>query len=113
MVKGYFKQALGRVGFLMLRDGTLELKGNNVPILNTKHVQQVIADHEKVFEQPAFQKSDYFASAPFVEGLVSSLEFEKKGMQVNCLNSRMIYPKYGVYMPTSQEYLNLLSNYLT
>ena len=25
----------------------------------------------------------------------------------------MIYPMYGVYMPTSQEYLNLFSNYLS
>jgi len=37
---------------------------------------------------------------PFVEGLVSAEEFKKKGMQVNCLRSRMIYPMHGVYMPT-------------
>ena len=32
---------------------------------------------------------------------------------VHALNSRLIYPQYGVYMPTSQEYINLISNYVS
>jgi len=46
-------------------------------------------------------KPDFFASASFVDGLASSTEFASKGMQIHCLQSKTIYPKYGVYMPTS------------
>jgi len=58
-------------------------------------------------------KNDFFVSSPFLDGLVSSIEFAQKGMQVHCLKSKNIYPLYGVYMPTAQEYLNLFSNYVT
>ena len=34
-------------------------------------------------------------------------------MQIHCLNSRLIYPLHGVYMPTQQEYINLFSNYVS
>lgn len=47
-----------------------------------------------------------------MEGLVSSLEYDSKGIQIHCLDSKMIYPMYGVYMPTQQEYLNLFSNFV-
>ncbi len=34
-------------------------------------------------------------------------------MPIDCLNNRLIYPLYGVYMPTQQEYLNIFSNYVS
>lgn len=73
----------------------------------------VLSELESSYNLPPMSKNDYFVSSPFVEGLVSSIEFAQKGMQVHCLKSRNIYPLYGVYMPTSQEYLNLFSNYVT
>jgi tRNA1(Val) A37 N6-methylase TrmN6 len=73
----------------------------------------VLLNLETNFNLKKFAKPDFFANYSFVEGLVSSEEFRKKGMQVFCLNQRMIYPMYGVYMPTSQEYLNLFSNYVS
>jgi hypothetical protein len=91
---------LGRVGFLMLRDGSLEIKGTNCPDLTSQDVKRVLDELEESFQLKTFEKPDYFASASFVEGLTSSEEFRKKGMQIHCLNSRLIYPLYGVYMPT-------------
>jgi hypothetical protein len=35
LAKSKMKQTLARLGFLMLRDGTLEIKGQNVPVLNS------------------------------------------------------------------------------
>lgn len=58
-------------------------------------------------------KPDYFVSLPFLEGLLSSKEFQKKGMPIDCLNNWFIYPLYGVYMPTQQEYLNIFSNFVS
>jgi ribosomal protein L11 methylase PrmA len=37
---------------------------------------------------------------------------QKKGIQIHCLDSRLIYPLYGVWTPTTQEYLSLISNYV-
>ena len=102
MVKTKIKQYLGRVGYLMLRDGSLEVKGNNKPELATKENAEMLVDLESTFELPTFEKPDYFASFSLVEGLVSAEEFRKRGMQIHCLNEQMIYPLYGVYMPTSQ-----------
>lgn len=38
LVKTKIKQTLGRVGYLMLRDGTLEIKGENKPELNSQEI---------------------------------------------------------------------------
>jgi hypothetical protein len=101
----------GRLGYLMLRDGTIEIKGDNIPQL-ADNTREVVVDLEEEYKLTAFSKPDYFVSAALVDGLISSQEFSKKGMQIHCLNSRMLYPMYGVYMPTAQEYLNLFNNYL-
>ena len=113
LIKTKIKQSLARVGYLMLRDGTLEVKGENKPDLAVPEIANVLQELESEFNMKKFDKPDYFANFNFVEGLVSSEEFRKKGLMVHCLNSRMIYPLYGVYMPTSQEYLNLFSNYVS
>lgn len=129
LVKTKMKQVLGRVGFLMLRDGSLEVKGNK-PELNTNVVQGIIQDLESAYHvEDKYMKPDFFASFPFVDGLVSAQEMSKRGMQISCLNNRLIYPLFGssnpvggsgtggasgaVFMPTGQEYLNLFSNYVT
>ena len=94
----------------MLRDGTVEIKGDTAHF--DLDCRDLLQDAETNFELEAMTKPDYFAPYQFVEGLVSSREFAKKGMPVACLANKRIYPEYGVYMPTHQEYLNLLQNYL-
>lgn len=61
----------------------------------------------------AFAKPDFFLPFPVMEGLASATALQEKGIQVHSLASRKIYPMYGVWSPTSQEYLNLFSNYVT
>ena len=62
--------------------------------------------------QDTYAKPDFFVPIPVIEGLASSEALSKKGIMVHCLDSRLVYPKYGVWTATSQEYLNLLSNYV-
>jgi hypothetical protein len=60
-----------------------------------------------------YEKPDFFLPIPVFEGIVSSEAYEKKGIQIHCLDSKLIYPLYGVWTPTTQEYLSLLSNYVS
>ena len=60
-----------------------------------------------------FKKPDFFVPMTVLEGLASSSNLLKRGIQIHCLQSRLIYPLYGVWTPTTQEYLNLLSNYVS
>ena len=69
----------------MLRDGSLEVKGNNKPDLATKENSEMLADLEASFDVPKFEKPDYFASFPMVEGVVSAEEFRRRGMQIHGL----------------------------
>ena len=59
-----------------------------------------------------FAKPDYFVPFSVLQGMVSAERLQKQGIQIHCLESRLIYPLYGVWTPTTQEYLNLLSNYV-
>ena len=63
----------------MLRDGTLEIKGENLPEF-ANNTKEIIQECERNFKLEAFSKPDYFACAGFVDGLISSQEFSKKGM---------------------------------
>lgn len=97
VAKTNIRRNLSRVGFVMRRDGSLEIKGDNKPELD---IRDTLKDLEEGILLPEFDKPDYFASFPLVEGLVSSQEFQRKGQMIHCLNSRMLYPLHGVYMPT-------------
>jgi len=63
----------------MLRDGSIEIKGENIPQL-ADNATEVVLDLEEKYKLSAFSKPDYFASAALVDGLISSQEFSKKGM---------------------------------
>lgn len=106
------KQYLSKMGFLMLRDGTLEVKGDSKPEI--KDVEEILLEMASQFEMSStFKKPDYFVPMTVVEGLASSANMLKRGIQIHCLQSRLIYPLYGVWTPTTQEYLSLLSNYVS
>ena len=93
------KEVLSRVGFKMAPDGKLCTSGHKIYDLATESVQKVIFDLKA---QSGVQDEEYplFVNVSFVLGLISSQEFINKGQKVQCLEDRVIYPKYGVYMPT-------------
>ena len=35
------------------------------------------------------------------------------GIKIKCLDDKIIYPLYGVWTPTTQDYLDLLANYIS
>jgi Methyltransferase domain len=106
------KQQLARLGYLTLRDGSLEVDGETKPAC--KNLKTITAEMESMFGQPGkYEKPDYFVPFPVLEGIVSSEAMEKTGIQIHCLDSKVIYPLYGVWAPTTQEYLSLLANYVS
>lgn len=106
------KQQLARLGYLTLRDGQVELKGQNKP--DFKILNDLLPEWEGRFELgSAFSKPDYFLPFEMAIGLNSAEQLQTKGIQIHSLNSRLIYPLWGVWSPTTQEHLNLLSNYVS
>ena len=107
LVKTKLKQTLGRLGYLMLRDSTLMVKGN-LPNFAGDDTVEVLRHIERSYKQESrFLNSDYFIPCSFLDGLISARESEKRGKPIFCLDNQLIYPSFGVYMPNSQEYLNI------
>lgn len=71
MVKMNIKQTISRLGFLTLRDGTIEVAGKNKPEL--PNFKNLLADLETEFDLGSgYSKPDYFSSFPFIEGVISA-----------------------------------------
>lgn len=88
------------------------MKGEHRP--DYKDLPMLVKEWEKNFDLgSSFSKPDYFLPFQAAEGLASAEALQTKGIQIHCLNSRLIYPLWGVWSPTSQEYLSLLSNYVS
>ena len=67
------------MGFLAMRDGSIEVKGENKPQLN--ELVKLAKESELMFELgSAFKKPDYFVPFPLAEGLASSQELSSKGI---------------------------------
>jgi hypothetical protein len=110
MVKMNSKQMLSRMGFLALRDGSIELQAKNKP--EVADLKQILTAQSLEYELPQFSKPDFFAPFPFVEGVISADTYKTQGIKVKCLGDKMIFPLYGVWTPTTQEYLDLTANYM-
>ena len=107
------KQSLSRLGFLMLRDGSLLVKDSHDKKPELVDAEKLVSTMVSEFQmESAFSKPDYFVPVPVIEGMSSAQSMAKTGVMIHCLDSRLVYPQYGVYTSTSQEYLNLLSNYM-
>ena len=101
------------MGFLVLRDGSLQVKDPHGKKPELVGAKETLTDFSANYLMAsAFAKPDYFVPVPVVEGMASAESLQKKGVQIHCLDSRLVYPQYGVWTATTQEYLNLLSNYV-
>lgn len=60
---------LSRLGFLTLRDGSIELNAKNKPEL--VDMKNSLLNLERDYDLASFYKPDYFTPFPFLEGLVS------------------------------------------
>ena len=97
----------------MLRDGSLEIKDTQDKKPELVKAKDLVGSMASQFEMSsAFTKPDYFVPIPVIEGMASSENMSKSGIQIHCLDSQLVYPQYGVWSSTTQEYLNLLSNYV-
>ena len=75
--------------------------------------KRILSSLEETYDLgSSFSKPDYFCSFPFVEGVISADSMKTNGIRIRCLHDKIIYPMYGVWSPTSQDYLDLFSNYV-
>ena len=109
-VKMSIKQQLSRFGFLALRDGSIEINEKERPEI--ADLKSILLNLERGFELRDFEKRDFFAPFPFMEGVISAESMKTSGIKIQCLQQKMIYPLYGVFAPTQQDYLELVANYL-
>ena len=87
------KQQLSRLGFLMLRDGSLEVKDTQDKKPELAKAKELVGDMASQFQMSSqFAKPDYFVPIPVVEGMASAESLSKKGIQIHCLDSQLIYP---------------------
>ena len=104
-------QELSRIGYFIEKDYRLVIQGDNKP--EVKNLQPVIEERLQSFSPfDAYKIPDYFLPANMLHGLVTSEEWQKNGIEVLALDKQMIYPFYGVWSPTSQEYLNLVDLFM-
>ena len=93
-----------RFGFVIDMENKPMLKGGDFP--------EIPMFMKHVLERKVKGKSP-FASFRLLESFISAQEWYKKGIEISVLDRKRIRPIYGVWAPTSQEYLNLFANYLT
>jgi hypothetical protein len=55
-------------------------------------------------------KGPYICSLRELLGIVGSFEWRRKGVLVAALGQKVVYPHYGVFAPTRQDYINFLSS---
>ncbi|CAI2365457.1 unnamed protein product [Moneuplotes crassus] len=104
-------QELGRIGYLVEKDFSLRIKGQNRPELKT--LAQVIPEQAGLYKPlNDYKKSDYFLPSNMLYGMISSEEWEKNGIEILTLDNHMIYPLYGVWSPTTQTHLSLLDLFM-
>jgi 2-polyprenyl-3-methyl-5-hydroxy-6-metoxy-1,4-benzoquinol methylase len=104
-------QQVGRLGYLIQKDYELKILGNNKPEI--KYLEEVIESRLKEFNKyDSYKMPDYFLPVNMLNGLITAQEWQKKGIEITNLDNQLIYPLYGVWPPTSQEYLTLVDLYM-
>lgn len=123
-IKFEIKMKLSRFGFVLLRNGEVNIlhkEGsviqNNVNIQNIckefiKNHEIMIMNSPDALEENKFNKYDYYLSAEMFEGIISANNYIQKGISIPVLGDRKVYTSYGVFNPTRQDYLQLFDAYL-
>lgn len=110
-VRTNIAQELGRIGYFVEKNNELVIHGENKPAL--KNLGEVIKERSSQFNLvDAYKNPDFFLPANMLYGMISSEEWQKNGIEVSTLKGNLIYPLYGVWSPTSQEYLSLVDLYM-
>jgi hypothetical protein len=75
---------LSRLGFLTLRDGSVDVAGKNKPEL--PHFKTLLLQLESEFDLGSgYSKPDFFSSFPFIEGVISAENMKTQGIKIKCL----------------------------
>ena len=107
------KNILARFCLIVDHQGELRLKGDThegVPSSFT--LKEKIRALKESDGQGSYYKHDYIVPTTYWLGLNTSDQWEKKGISIDMLDKKKIYPNYSVWPPTSQQYLSLFGEYV-
>ncbi len=118
-VKFNIKMQLGRLGFVLLKNGEVSIIHKDTSILhNNLTIQNINKDFIKMHEESIqsqdqkFNKYDYFLSAEMYETIISVNNYMQKGINVGVLGNKKVYTNFGVFNPTRMDYLELFDSYV-
>jgi tRNA/tmRNA/rRNA uracil-C5-methylase (TrmA/RlmC/RlmD family) len=118
-IKFNIKMQLGRLGFVLLKNGEVSIIHKDTSILqNNLTIQNINKDFIKLHEQSItiqdekFSKYDYFLSAEMYETIISVNNYMQKGISINVLGNKKVYTNFGVFNPTRMDYLELFDSYI-
>jgi hypothetical protein len=121
-IKTSINKMLSRIGFMLFKTGEVNILHKESSILrNNVNIQSVFKDlidkYEEEYQDQSpvaekFSKHDFFVSCGLYEGIISSNSYITKGVEVPELGNRKVYPQYGVFNITRQDYISMFNRYL-
>ena len=118
-IKVSLSSKLSKVGYVLYKNGDVNINHKDSSILqNNLNIRTIILDFIKNHEEnikiytsanDKFNKYDYFIPTKLYEGIISANSYIQKGIPIKVLGERKIYPMYGVFSPTRQDYLEFSS----
>jgi hypothetical protein len=122
-IKVSINMMLARIGFMLFKTGEVNiihkessiLRNNiNIQTIFKNLIQNFEEEYKENSEQTAekFSKYDYFISCSLYEGIISSNNYISKGVEIPELGNKKIYPQYGVFNITRQDYISLFNRYI-
>lgn len=95
----------------MEKNHRLVIQGENKPEIKT--LSTLIPNRLKAFRPyDTYKLPDFFLPSNMLYGMITSEEWQKNGIEIPALDGHLIYPFYGVWSPTTQEYLHLVNLFL-
>jgi hypothetical protein len=102
-IKFNIKMQLGRLGFVLLKNGEVSIIHKETSILqNNLTIQNINKDfiniHEGLIQNhdDKFSKYDYFLSAEMYETIISVNNYMQKGINVSVLGNKKVYTNFGI-----------------
>jgi len=121
-IKTSLNTKLGKIGYILYKNGDVNINHKENSILqNNINIKSILLDFIKTHENnikdlsidnDKFNKYDYFVPTRLYEGIISANSYIQKGIAIKVLGDKKIYPLYGVFSPTRQDYLELFDDFL-
>jgi len=120
-IKTSINSKLAKIGYVLYKNGEVNINHKDNSVLqNNLNMKLILTDFIKkqennikdsILENDKFSKYDYFIHTKLYEGVISANSYIQKGIPIKVLGDKKIYPLYGVFLPTRQDYLELFDDF--